>query len=101
MRSQRWHLRPLPRIGLCFLLGGLTFGILLLGESKLPNDGTLIKVFDELFLPPFFVTMAMVPNTPYTGFSSRFFEVALASIGTLFYAAMWLLLSYAGTSLQN
>jgi hypothetical protein len=85
-------LRLSGRLVVSFVLGGMTWGVLALGEGRLPYSRVLSNVIEAGLFPAIVITGIFYPEGAHTGRGVPYFGYVLSAVGMLFYSFVWFLI---------
>jgi hypothetical protein len=77
------------RIGFSLVLGGMTWGAVVLGATKLPYNRILVGIMDAATVPALVISQIFYPAGVHTGRGAPYFGYVLLGSGILFYALVW------------
>lgn len=77
------------RIVVSLILGGMTYGTLVLGEAKLPFSSVLHDVMEIGLFPTLAIAAIFYPEGVHTGGGVPYFFYALIGSGIVFYSVVW------------
>jgi hypothetical protein len=80
------------QIILSFMLGGITWGAIVLAESKLPYSRIRDSIVNTLALPAFVLSSIFFPEGPHTGEGVPYWGYWLLGFGVAFYTLVWFLI---------
>jgi len=82
-------LRHSWRLVVSLVLGGMTWGVLAIGEAKLPYGGILNNIVEMATLPALAIARIFYPAGVHTGHGAPYYGYAVLGSGILFYALVW------------
>jgi hypothetical protein len=74
------------------VLGGMTWGVLALGEAKLPYSHILANITEAGIFPALLIAGMFYPEGAHTGRGVPYFGYVLLGAGILFYTLVWLVI---------
>jgi hypothetical protein len=77
------------RLVVSLVLGGMTWGIVVLGATKLPYNHIIVDITDVASVPVVAIARIFYPEGAHTGGGVPYFGYVLLSSGILFYALVW------------
>jgi|SRR5450631_1146651 hypothetical protein len=79
------------RHAISLLGGGVTWGIILLGDFKLPPESIMTNIANWASIPALVISAIFYPEGGHTGGSPIGLIVAYVGSGLFFYALLWFL----------
>jgi hypothetical protein len=83
------ELRLSWRLVVSLVLGGLTWGVLAVGQAKLPHTPVLDVILEAGIFPALVIAGVFYPEGAHTGRGAPYFGYVLLVVGILFYALLW------------
>lgn len=77
------------RLLVSLVLGGMTWGVLALGEAKLTYSHILGNIVEAALFPALLIAGIFYPEGAHTGRGVPYFGYVLLATGVLFYALVW------------
>lgn len=77
------------RLVVSLVLGGVTWGFLVLGEAKLPYGRILGNIIEAGLFPALLIAGVFYPEGAHTGRGVPYFGYVLLGAGILFYTLVW------------
>jgi hypothetical protein len=77
------------RLVVSLVLGGMTWGVLALGEAKLPHSRILDDILEAALFPALVIAGMFYPEGAHTGRGVPYFGYVLLVAGILFYTLLW------------
>jgi hypothetical protein len=80
------------RLVASIILGGMTWGTLAIGETKLPYSSVLHNIMEVGLFPALVIAAIFYPEGAHSGGGVRYFAYVLLGFGILFYTVVWFLI---------
>jgi hypothetical protein len=80
------------RLVVSLVLGGMTWGVLGIGEAKLPYAGILNNIVEMATLPALAIARIFYPAGVHTGLGAPYYGYAVLASGILFYTVVWFII---------
>jgi len=77
------------RLGVSLILGGMTWGGVVLGATELRYSPILVSITDAASVPALVISQIFYPAGVHTGGGAPRWGVVFLSAGILFYSLMW------------
>jgi hypothetical protein len=77
------------RLVFSLVLGAMTWGLVVLGATKLSYNRILVNITDAASVPALVISQIFYPAGVHTGGGVPYFGYVLLGFGILFYAVVW------------